>query len=145
MFDLVLVPEARGTSAEVLHKLVEACGLVITVCGTRQPAETMRSIYDAAPRLADDQEVRADGMVLSRLAMYQVFWGVVGFEGGSLALLVPLPEDDGQGDSDWVRYFRTDVLDPVIALSRSGFSTGTGGQGSVTDADFAQAFRRVLV
>ncbi|QWF80991.1 hypothetical protein [Amycolatopsis sp. CA-230715] len=145
MFDLVLSEHARGTPVETLYKLVGASGLIITVCGPHDPADTTRAIIRAAPRLLEDHDDRTDGLVMSRVGMYRIFWGVVGFRGGSLALLVPSPAHEQQDYSDWTRHFMAEVLDPVMALSGEGYSTGGGGDGFVTDAEFARAFNQVSV
>ncbi|GAA5170333.1 MULTISPECIES: hypothetical protein [Amycolatopsis] len=137
MFELILDPRAVGTPVETLHKLVGAAGFVVTVSGTAPAGTTERAILTAAPRLAEDRDIRTDGLSTSRIGMYRVFWGVVPHPSGSLALLVPLAGEDG-----WVHHFRVEVLDPVQALAQQGYSTGGGGNGAVTDAGFAQAFRQ---
>lgn len=145
MFRLSVGPQAQGTPAETLQKLVDAAGLVITVQGRSGLGETVEAIIGAAPRLSEDHEVRPDGLIMSRVGMYRVFWGVVSYPAGSLAVLLPLPGHDGQDSSDWAGHFRREVLDPVLALSQRGYSTGGGGNGHVDNREFAEAFRHAYV
>lgn len=140
MFSLLIGPQAQGTPVETLQKLVDATGLVITVQSRNSLGETAQAIVDVAPRLSEHHEVRPDGLIMSHVGMYRIFWGVVMYPGGSLAILVPLHGHEGQNPSDWVSHFRDEVLDPVTGLSRSGYSTGGGGNGYVDDHDFAEAF-----
>ncbi|MEU8046533.1 hypothetical protein AB0B71_20600 [Micromonospora echinofusca] len=140
MFPLELAHQAKGTPVETLHKLVGAAGLVITVQGSGELGEIVRDVVAVAPRLAEDHEVRADGLIMSRVGLYRVFWGALKWPGGSLAILVPLSLHDGQDVSEWTRHFMNEVLDPVRGLSRRGYSVGGGGNGMVTERDFCHAF-----
>ncbi|MEU1348813.1 hypothetical protein [Streptomyces sp. NPDC005776] len=145
MFSLAIDANAHGTRVESLYRLVDASGLVVTVHGSGDQSETARAIHEAAPRLSDDHEVRANGMILSTMAQYRMFWGVVGYPGGSLAILTPMSLYEAQDRHDWIRHFMHDVLDPVNALAGRGYRVGGGGNGTVSDSDFAQAFARAYV
>ncbi|WP_244162817.1 hypothetical protein [Streptomyces bungoensis] len=103
------------------------------------PDDTTGAILEAAPRLAEDQDVRPNGLIVSRVGTYRIVWGVVSHPTGSLAVLTPLPAYEGQ-PSDWIRHYMGEVLDPVMALSGRGHRTGGGGNGTVTDPEFARAF-----
>jgi hypothetical protein len=140
MFSLVIGKNAHGTRIESLYRLVDEVGLVITVHGSGDSNETGEAIFEAAPRLSEDHEVRDNGMILSRVGMYCITWGVVSHPGGSLAILTPLSLYEGQNRRDWIGHFMREVLDPVHALSSRGYRTGGGGNGAVTDFEFAQAF-----
>ncbi|MBZ9596719.1 MULTISPECIES: hypothetical protein [Streptomyces] len=144
MYDLVLSPHARGTAVETLHRLVEAAGLVTTVQTSIGLNETIGAIVEVAPRLSEDHEVRADGLIVSRVGMYRIVWGVVRHPAGSLAILTPMPGYEGQ-PSDWTGHYMREVLDPVLALSGRGHRTGGGGNGSVTDPEFARAFQNAYL
>ncbi|MEU1467391.1 hypothetical protein ABZ434_04115 [Streptomyces sp. NPDC005761] len=145
MFSLAIDANAHGTRIESLYRLVESVGLVITVHGSGDPGETTRAIHEAAPRLSEDHEVRADGMILSTMAQYRMFWGVVGYPGGSLAILTPMSLYVAQNRRDWISHFMREVLDPVNALAGRGYRVGGGGNGTVSDSEFAQAFARAYV
>lgn len=140
MFNLTIDAKAHGTRIESLYRLVDSAGLVITVHGSGDPNETTRAIFEAAPHLSGDHEIRADGMILSTLAQFRMFWGVVGYPGGGLAILTPMSLYEAQDRRDWVSHFRHDVLDPVNALAGRGYRVGGGGNGTVSDSEFAQAF-----
>ncbi|QYX80539.1 hypothetical protein [Streptomyces akebiae] len=144
MYDLTLSTHARGTVIESLHGLVGASGLVTTVQTTVGLNDTIGSIIEAAPRLSEDHEVKANGLIVSRVGMYRIVWGVVSHPDGSLAVLTPMPAYEGQ-PSDWIRHYMREVLDPVMALSGRGHRTGGGGNGTVTDPEFARAFREAYV
>ncbi|MFH8886188.1 hypothetical protein [Streptomyces californicus] len=144
MYDLMLSPHARGTTVEQLHRLVEASGLVTTVQTSIGVDDTVSVIVEAAPRLAEDHDALSNGLVMSRVGMYRIVWGVVSHPGGSLAVLTPLPGYEGQS-SDWIRHYMREVLDPVTALSGHGHRTGGGGNGTVTEEEFARAFREAYV
>ncbi|GGS28036.1 hypothetical protein GCM10010269_78310 [Streptomyces humidus] len=145
MFKLAMREDARGTRIESLCELVDAAGLVITVHGSGDLNETRRAIFEAAPRLSEEHEVRANGMILSRVGSYRIFWGIVSHPGGSLAILTPLSIYEGQDRSEWISHFMREVLDPVNSLSSRGYRIGGGGDGSVTDFEFAQAFAHAYV
>ncbi|MGW0839069.1 hypothetical protein ACWD26_02715 [Streptomyces sp. NPDC002787] len=144
VYDLTLSPPARGTVIESLHGLVGASGLVTTVQTTVGLNDTIGAIIEAAPRLPEDHEVKANGLIVSRVGMYRIVWGVVSHPDGSLAVLTPMPAYEGQ-PSDWIRHYMREVLDPVMALSGRGHRTGGGGNGTVTDPEFARAFREAYV
>ncbi len=144
MHYLTLNPQARGTVVEKLHSLVGVSGLVTTVQTSVGLDDTIGAILQAAPRLSEDHEVMSDGLIMSRVGMYRIAWGVVSHPGGSLAVLTPLPAYEGQ-PSDWIRHYMSEVLDPVMALSGLGHRTGGGGNGSVTDPEFARAFAAAYV
>ncbi|MEU5446808.1 MULTISPECIES: hypothetical protein [Streptomyces] len=145
MYDLMLGPHARGTAVEQLHRLVEAVGLVTTVQTSIGVGDTAGVIVEAAPRLAEDHDVLSSGLIMSRIGMYRIAWGVVSHPGGSLAVLAPLPGCEGQQSSDWIRHYMREVLDPVMALSGRGHRTGGGGNGTVAEEEFARAFREAYV
>ncbi|MBJ7902460.1 hypothetical protein [Streptomyces sp. DSM 110735] len=144
MHDLTLGPDGRGTLVELLHQLVTSAGLVTTVQTSTGIPETVGQIVEAAPRLSEDHEITSGGLIVSRVGMYRIVWGVVSHPGGSLAVLTPLPGYEGQ-TSDWTRHYMHEVLDPVLALSKRGHRTGGGGNGAVTDEEFARAFREAYV
>ncbi|WP_433393855.1 hypothetical protein [Micromonospora sp. KLBMP9576] len=141
MFALEMTPGARGTAVETLYRLVDAVGLVITVQGSGDLEQIVGDIVRAAPRLQEDHEVGASGLITSRVGLYRVVWGALKCPGGSLAVLVPLSGYEGQNTSDWTRHFMHEVLDPIQALSTRGYSVGGGGNGRVTRQDFCQAFK----
>lgn len=145
MFSLAIDANAYGTRLESLYRLVDAAGLVITVHGSGDQNETTRAIFEAAPHLSGDHEVRANGMILSTMAQYRMFWGVVGYPGGSLAILTPMSLYEAQDRRDWIGHFMREVLDPVNALAGRGYGVGGGGNGTVSDSGFAQAFSRAYV
>ena len=134
-------PQASGTPVETLQKLVAAAGLVITVRSSESVKDTVGAIVRAAPHLTHSHDIRADGLILSTIGLYRVFWGAVHCPGGSLAILVPLPADSGGEVSGWSRNFIGEVLDPVNSLKNSGFVVDAGGNGEVSDAEFARLFR----
>jgi hypothetical protein len=144
VYDLMLSPHARGTAVETLHGLVGASGLVTTVQTSVGLDDTIGAIIEAAPRLSEDHEVMSNGLIVSRVGMYRIVWGVVSHPNGSLAVLTPMPAYEGQ-PSDWIRHYMSEVLDPVMALSGRGHRTGGGGNGSVTDPEFARAFGEAYV
>ncbi|MEU2053397.1 hypothetical protein [Streptomyces bungoensis] len=119
--------------------MIESSGLVTTVQTSVGPDDTTGAILEAAPRLAEDQDVRPNGLIVSRVGTYRIVWGVVSRPTGSLAVLTPLPAYEGQ-PSGWIRHYMGEVLDPVMALSGRGHRTGGGGNGTVTDPEFARAF-----
>lgn len=145
MYNLITAQHARGTVVETLQKLVEAAGLVTTVQTSVDLDETIGAIIDAAPRLSEDHKVEPNGLIVSRVGMYRMVWGVVRHPGGSLAILTPMPAYEGQNPSDWTGHYMREVLNPVLALSNRGYRTGGGGNGSVTDQEFAQAFQHAYV
>src|SRR5690606_19670605 len=55
--------------------LVHAAGFAVTVRGANDVGQTVRAIVDAVPVLGQDHEVRANGLVVSRVGMYRVVWG----------------------------------------------------------------------
>ncbi len=142
MYSLAMDAHAYGTRKESLYRLVDATGLVITVQGSDGPEEMTKAIFAAAPHLSGDRDLRTDGMILSTMAQYRVFWGVVGYPGGSLAILAPLSLYEAQDRRDWIRHFMHEVLDPVNALAGRGYRVAGGGNGTVSDSGFAQAFAR---
>ncbi len=145
MTTLHISPSARGTLVETLHKLVDASGLVITVQGSTGVEDVKSAIARVAPRLVDKAEVHANGLIVSEMAQFRVIWGVVESPDGSLAVLTPHSLYEGQEVSDWSGHFRVEVLDPVIGLSSQGYSTGGGGNGTVTEPAFAKAFANAYV
>ncbi|MFJ8402856.1 hypothetical protein ACIQ9K_20550 [Streptomyces microflavus] len=145
MFNLTIDAKAHGTRIESLYRLVDSAGLVITVHSSGDPNGMTRAIFEAAPRLSEDHEIRANGMILSTLAQFRMFWGVVGYPGGSLAILTPMSLYEAQDRHDWIRHFMHDVLDPVNALAGPGYRVGGGGNGTVSDSEFAQAFSGAYV
>ncbi|WP_353900221.1 hypothetical protein ABUL04_30850 [Micromonospora harpali] len=145
MFPLELAHQAKGTPVETLYRIVEAVGLVITVQGSGDLDRIVGDVVTVAPRLAEDHEVRADGLVMSRVGLYRVFWGALRWPGGSLAILAPLSLHDRQDVSEWTRHFIREVLDPIQTLSRQGYSVGGGGKGMVTEEDFCRAFQQAYV
>ncbi|OKJ95673.1 hypothetical protein [Amycolatopsis sp. CB00013] len=140
MTTLSISPAARGTLVEALHKLVDASGLVITVQGTERIGDIKSAIARVAPRLVEKVEVRANGLIVSEMAQYRVIWGVVQSPGGSLAVLTPHSLYENQKVSDWSSFFRVEVLDPIVGLASQGYSTGSGGNGTVSEPAFADAF-----
>lgn len=145
MHYLTIAPQAHGTLVETLKDLVNTAGLVTTVQSTIGLTETVGAIVAAAPRLSEDHTVQANGLVVSQVGIYRMVWGVVRYPSGSLAVLTPMSSHEGQNHLDWISHYRTEVLDPVLALSGRGFRTGGGGSGSVTDLEFAQAFRNAYI
>ncbi|MGW4215224.1 hypothetical protein ACWEIJ_45135 [Lentzea sp. NPDC004789] len=145
MTTLRISPTARGTLVETLYKLVDASGLVITVQGFKGVEDVKRAIAQVAPRLVEKAEIHANGLIVSEMAQYRVIWGVVESPGGGLAVLTPHSLYENQEISDWIRNFRLEVLDPIIGLSGQGYSTGGGGNGTVTEPDFAEAFANAYV
>jgi hypothetical protein len=145
MFNLTIGQHAQGTPVETLHKLVDATGFVVTVRSSNGLSETIDAIAGAAPRLLEDHEIQPDALIMSRMGMYRVFWGVVHCPDGSLAILVPLAGYDGQDNRDWNRHFLQEVVDTVRSLAASGYSVGSGGNGLVSDGDFARAFSQAHV
>jgi hypothetical protein len=145
MYPLEMPPGADGTPVQILHALVDAAGLVITVQGAGDLDGTVGAIVTAAPRLAEDHEVKGNGLIVSRVGSYRVVWGAVRCPGGSLAVLTPHPYSEGRDDSGWTGHFIREVLDPVQALARQGYSVGGGGNGMVTERGFHEAFRRAYV
>lgn len=137
---LTLGERGRGTLVETLHGLVHAAGFAVTVRGANDVGQTVRAIVDAVPVLGQDHEVRANGLVVSRVGMYRVVWGVVGSPGGSLAVLTPHYGYEGQDSSEFSGPFMREVVNRVKTLSTAGFSIGAGGQGMVSDEGFALEF-----
>ncbi|PWR10181.1 hypothetical protein DKT68_09910 [Micromonospora acroterricola] len=145
MFQLDIDRSARGAPVETLHKIVGGWGLVITVQSSGDLEAIIGAIVGAAPRLSEDHEVRADGLIVSRVGYYRIFWGAVRYPAGSLAILAPLPLHENQDPRDWIRHFRIEVLDPIQALSHQGYAVGGGGDGMVTEREFCQAFKTAYV
>ena len=145
MYPLVLGPHAHGTLVETLYQLVDVSGTVLTVQTSIGLNETIGAILEAVPRLAEDHEVRANGLVVSKVGLFRVIWGVVRDRNGSLAVLVPTSLYETQDLSDWVSHYRREVLEPVQALAERGHRTGGGGNGQVTDERFAQAFQSAFI
>lgn len=145
MNTLRISPTARGTLVEALHKLVDASGLVITVRGTGGSGDVKHAITRVAPRLAESAEVHANGLIVSEMAHYRMLWGVVRSPAGSLAVLAPTSLYETQPVSEWSHDFRVDVLDPVLGLSAQGYSTGSGGNGAVSEPAFAEAFANAYI
>ncbi|MFI8194669.1 hypothetical protein ACIF8T_39210 [Streptomyces sp. NPDC085946] len=129
---------------ETLHKLVETAGFVTTVQTSISLEETIGTIVEAAPRLSEDHEISPSGLIVSRVGMYRIIWGVVRHPGGSLAVLAPIPEDEKRSPN-WTSHYRREVLDPILALSHHGHLTGGGGHGAVTEEEFARAFRNAYI
>ncbi|UZK54992.1 hypothetical protein NEH16_13350 [Streptomyces drozdowiczii] len=50
-----------------------------------------------------------------------------------------------QNKRDWISHYIRDVLDPVNALAGHGFRVGGGGDGTVSDPEFARAFASAYV
>ncbi|MGC5286243.1 hypothetical protein [Micromonospora sp. DT231] len=142
MFPLELAHHAKGTPVETLHKVVGAVSLVITVQGSGDLGQIVGDLIEVAPRLAEDHEVRADGLIISRVGSYRVFWGALKWPGGSLAILAPLSAYEEQDVSEWTRHFMNEVLNPIQTLSQRGYSVGGGGSGRVTERDFCRAFQQ---
>ncbi|MER7271137.1 hypothetical protein ABT344_22900 [Micromonospora carbonacea] len=145
MFPLELSQQAKSTPVETLHRIVGAVGLVITVQGSGDLGRIVGDLVTVAPRLAEDHEVRADGLIVSRVGLYRVFWGALRWPGGSLAILAPLSLHDRQEVSEWTRHFMREVLDPIRTLSQQGYSVGGGGNGMVTEEGFSRAFQQAYV
>ncbi|WP_235493697.1 hypothetical protein [Streptomyces violaceoruber] len=145
MYDLMLSPHARGTAVEQLHRLVEAVGLVTTVQTSIGVGDTAGVIVEAAPRLAEDHDVLSSGLIMSRVGMYRIAWGVVSHPGGSLAVLAPLPGYEGQQSSDWIRHYMREVLDPSWLCRGVVTAPAEGATGTVTEKEFARAFREAYV
>ncbi|MGW1125686.1 hypothetical protein [Streptomyces sp. NPDC002526] len=145
MFSLTIGAHAHGTRIESLYRLVDRAGLVITVHGAGDPAGTAAAVFAAAPRLSDDHEVLADGMILSTLAQFRVLRGVAGYPGGALAILTPHSLYEKQDRRDWIGLFMRDVIDPVKAVAGRGYRVGSGGNGMVSDSAFAEAFASAYV
>ncbi|MEV3923529.1 hypothetical protein [Actinomadura coerulea] len=100
----------------------------------------MGAIVKVAPRLSESHEVRPDGLVISRIGMFVVYWAVFKSPGGSLAMLAPNSGYEKQDRLDWIGHFREGILDPVRSLSSLGFTVDLGSQGEVADPVFAQEF-----
>lgn len=141
MFALEVSPRAKGTVVETLHNLVNVSGLVITVQGSGSVDDLIRAILRVAPRLSEDHEVLANGLITSQVGAYRVIWSAVRFPGGSLAVLVPASSFEGQDVGTWTGHFMREVLDPVYSLSSLGYWTGGGGRGTVIERAFAEAFK----
>ncbi|MEU9420605.1 hypothetical protein [Streptomyces sp. NPDC051000] len=145
MFSLTLAPQAHGTLVDTLRQLVDASGLVITLRSPEGLEATVGAIVEVAPRLSEDHDIKGNGLIVSRVGMYRVVWGVVRCPGGSLAVLAPLPEEDRSEYDGWARHFRIETLDPIGTLAERGYGVNGGGNGTVLDGEFARAFSHASV
>lgn len=117
-----------GTAAEIVIKALETTGQGLVVTSAVQPAQLMRAIIAASPRLTKSVPVR-NSLYKLDLSTILIYWAVLATPTGSVAAFFPgrAPERGGAGT------FISVIIDPMITLRASGNIVETCWQGGTSE------------